>query len=241
MGGTYRFGSALPPLPALKAPMSEKRIALYRPKGGEVAPQTPAIPFFEVVEARCSLRARGKQALSAEQLGTFLYYCARVKDVQPAVPGDRHSYEASFRPCASGGAMHELELYLTITRCAGIPAGFYHYDPLAHVLEHLADLGPAHESLLNDGRAAAGMPMPPDVLITLAARFQRGAWKYQAVAYALTLKNVGSLYQQMYLVATSLKLAPCALGSGNSDLFAGLAGLDYYAETSVGEFLLSGS
>jgi len=33
-------------------------------------------------------------------------------------------------------------------------------------------------------------------------------------------------------------LAPCALGSGNSELFARLAGLDYESETSVGEFML---
>jgi hypothetical protein len=33
-------------------------------------------------------------------------------------------------------------------------------------------------------------------------------------------------------------LAPCALGGGHSDLFAEAAGLDYYAETSVGEFIL---
>jgi hypothetical protein len=35
-----------------------------------------------------------------------------------------------------------------------------------------------------------------------------------------------------------MNLAPCALGNGNSDLFAAAAGTDYYAETSVGEFIL---
>ena len=33
-------------------------------------------------------------------------------------------------------------------------------------------------------------------------------------------------------------LAPCALGTGDSDLFAKIADLDYYEETSVGEFIL---
>ncbi|MBV9209430.1 MAG: SagB family peptide dehydrogenase, partial [Acidobacteria bacterium] len=78
----------------------------------------------------------------------------------------------------------------------------------------------------------------PQVLITLASRFQRMAWKYHAIAYAATLKNVGVLFQTMYLVATDMGLAACALGSGNSDLFARAAGTDYYAETSVGEFML---
>ena len=38
---------------------------------------------------------------------------------------------------------------------------------------------------------------------------------------------------------TALGLAPCALGAGNSDTFAQATGLDYFAETSVGEFILS--
>ncbi len=45
-------------------------------------------------------------------------------------------------------------------------------------------------------------------------------------------------FQTMYLVATALSLAPCALGAGNSDVFARALGSDYYDETSVGEFLL---
>jgi oxazoline/thiazoline dehydrogenase len=78
----------------------------------------------------------------------------------------------------------------------------------------------------------------PQVLIILAARFQRVTWKYSAMAYATVLKNVGVLYQTMYLVATAMGLAPCALGGGDSDIFAAATGGDYYAETSVGEFLL---
>lgn len=58
------------------------------------------------------------------------------------------------------------------------------------------------------------------------------------MAYATTLKNVGVLYQTMYLVATAMGLAPCALGGGDSDRFAAAVGSDYYTETSVGEFLL---
>jgi hypothetical protein len=46
------------------------------------------------------------------------------------------------------------------------------------------------------------------------------------------------LYQTMYLAATAMGLAPCAVGGGDADLFARAAGVDYYAETSVGEFLL---
>ena len=82
------------------------------------------------------------------------------------------------------------------------------------------------------------MESPPQVMLLLAARFGRTMWKYESMAYALVLKQVGILYQTMYLTATAMGLAPCALGGGNSDAFAAATGLDYYEETSVGEFLL---
>jgi hypothetical protein len=40
----------------------------------------------------------------------------------------------------------------------------------------------------------------------------------------------------VYLAATAM--GACAIGGGDADLFARAAGTDYYAETSVGEFLL---
>jgi SagB-type dehydrogenase family enzyme len=76
------------------------------------------------------------------------------------------------------------------------------------------------------------------VLIIIAARFQRLSWKYASMAYATMLKHVGVLYQTMYLAAAAMDLAPCGVGGGNSDLFARAANTNYYDETSVGEFLL---
>ncbi len=58
------------------------------------------------------------------------------------------------------------------------------------------------------------------------------------MAYSLILKHVGVAYQTMYLVATAMGLAPCALGGGNSALFCKVAGTEYWDESSVGEFFL---
>jgi SagB-type dehydrogenase family enzyme len=76
------------------------------------------------------------------------------------------------------------------------------------------------------------------VFFTITARFRRLQWKYQSVAYAVILKNVGVLYEAMYLTATAMGLAPCSLGGGTIDLFCAAAGLDPYAESPVGEFVL---
>ena len=94
-------------------------------------------------------------------------------------------------------------------------------------------------ALLRDAAESTGtLEDGLQVLLILAARFARVAWKYESIAYALTLKHVGVLYQTMYLTATAMGLAPCAIGGGDADLFARAAGTDYYGETSVGEFLL---
>ena len=116
--------------------------------------------------------------------------------------------------------------------------GIYHYAPLEHQLHRLPVRKPHVDALLNDARVAAALPVEPQILITLASRFQRLSWKYSGLAYALSLKNAGVLMQTMYLVATAMGLAPCALGTGNSDLFETATGTGCLLEPPVGEFLL---
>lgn len=230
-GGTYRFLGKIEPLPALKTRMSEKAIELYKPNLERL--KTTEAPFTQVLEARESIRQYGETPITTQQLGEFFYRCARVK----------HRYQADYteiahRPYPSGGAIYELELYPVVNSCEGIPSGLYYYEPLAHQLCRISDRTETVEALLNDAWHSMGQQGMPQVLIVIAARFQRLAWKYESMAYALMLKHVGVLYQTMYLVATAMKLAPCGLGGGNSDLFARAAGCDYYTETSVGEFAL---
>ena len=38
-------------------------------------------------------------------------------------------YTVSERPYPSAGSLYELDLYLTVDRCDGLPRGIYHYDP----------------------------------------------------------------------------------------------------------------
>jgi nitroreductase len=72
----------------------------------------------------------------------------------------------------------------------------------------------------------------------MTARFRRVSWKYEGIAYATVLKDVGVLLQNLYLVCTAMGLAPCALGSVNLDLTARAFGTDWQLEPSVGQFIL---
>jgi SagB-type dehydrogenase family enzyme len=135
--------------------------------------------------------------------------------------------------------LYELEVYAAVATCRGLSPGLYRYDGLGHRLVLCAERTGAAERLLSEAALAAGLQgTEPQVLLVLAARLPRVAWKYSGLAYALVLKHVGVVFQTMYLAATAMGLAPCAVGIGDSDLFAKASGAEYYAETSVGEFLL---
>jgi SagB-type dehydrogenase family enzyme len=231
-GATLWGAAKYPPLPGRREPWSGTAVALPEPASDSASPS-----FTAVLDGRRSVREwDDAHPLTLAQLGEFLYRVGRVRRV--AVDG-RH--DVSKRSSPSGGALHSLEIYPVVTNVAGLAAGMYHYDPFAHVLEPVPV--PVAEAvvrqLVDHARAAAGGTPPPQVLLVLAARFGRVMWKYQSMAYALILKDLGALMQTMYLVATAMNLAPCALGSGDADLFAQATNLDQLTEASVGEFMLS--
>lgn len=227
-GGTYPFKDRFAAPPVVKPPNGAPRIALHRP--GTDAPELQR-RFFEVLDSRASIREQGDPPIALDQLGTFLWYSARIKKLA-AEAG------VSFRPHPGGGALHELDIYPLVTRCEGLEPGLYHYRPDSHELETVSDMNEALQTLAQLSAITATLQQPPQVVLILAARFQRIQNKYQSMSYAVILKHVGVMYQTFYLVANALGLAPCALGGGHSDLFSQAAGLDYCSETSVGEFIL---
>ncbi|WP_220199649.1 SagB family peptide dehydrogenase [Ktedonospora formicarum] len=232
VGGTYRFLHRIPPLPAVKQTQWPVTLPLPQPDRERIRQVDPGLTA--VMDARASIREYDNNPVTVAQLGEFLYRVARVKEVhQNGETGD-----ITKRPYPCSGAAYEIEFYLTIDRCEGLTPGFYWYDPLNHALSFIREANQDTENMLSEASRSAGGHSRPQILINLAARFQRVSWKYQSIAYALTLKNVGVIYSTMYLVATAMNLAPCALGAGDSDRFTKLSGTDYLKETSVGEFLL---
>jgi SagB-type dehydrogenase family enzyme len=142
------------------------------------------------------------------------------------------------RPYPAAGSEYELELYLAVGQCEGLPRGFYHYDAERHALVPIELRNDAMEALFAGASFAMDAPGPPHILLTIAARFDRVAWKYSGIAYSLILKDVGVLLQTLYLAATDLGLGGCAIGTHNIDLFAKMTGQDIHIEGPVGLFAL---
>ncbi len=225
-GGTWRM--ELPPLPTV-SPTTGPVLELPRPDLARLTREDA--PLAQVMERRRSLREPGEPPLTLAQLAELLYRCARVRELRP---GERD--EVSSRPYPSGGSRYPLEVYASVRQCEGLEPGLYRYEPLGHRLERRSGMTPAVESLLADAQVGS---RPPQVLLTLAARFARTAAKYESIAYTLILKEAGVLLHSFSLAATAMGLAACPVGWGDPDTFERAAGTEGVAESSVGELALS--
>jgi len=229
-GATYPFEGRVPMPPVFRPRDRRTRIRLFRPDVTRL--RRTDWTLTRALEARRSQRDHSDSPITRRELGEFLFRSAAVRSARPH---DR--YAASVRVYPSGGSVYSLELYIAVRLCAGLAPGLYHYVPERHALSRVSSLTVPVRSLL-DSAGRAVRAAQPQLLILIAARFPRAAWKYSSISYSLVLKEVGALMQTMYLVATAMGLGACALGGGDSDLFAKAAGMDYYAEGSVGEFIL---
>jgi SagB-type dehydrogenase family enzyme len=231
IGGTYRFRDRFPAPPAAKPAMSATPIALPAPDVAELAARSQ--PLAAVLEARASNRA-WSGALSRAQLGELLWRVARVKERI-----DGAAQELMKKPLPGGGAIHELEWYVATEAADGLPAGLHHYDGFAHALEPVAGSEQAATALRERAKLAAGQAtQPPPTLVILASRLPRLAWKYQGIAYRISLLNAGVAIQAMYLVATDMGLACSAIGSSDPRPFERATGLSSWEEPPIAEFAL---
>jgi len=231
LGGTFRFLDQVSPSPAIKS-TSGHQIPLYKPDLEEIEKSDPS--FAKVIAGRQSVWEHNDfSPITDKQLGEFLYRTARVKEKCSAL-----NYEATKRPYPSAGGCYELEIYPLICNCEGLEKGLYRYVPDQHTLETISIDESAQSAFLKAAMQSTGTSSSPQILMLISARFHRMNWKYETMAYAAILKNTGVLLQSFYLTATAMGLAPCAIGGGDSDQFAKALGLDYYEETTVGEFML---
>ncbi len=239
LGGFYPYAGVVPVPPAVRAPWPGKPIDLSKLS---VAQSEIVSPVANLLRERHSTRSfDDRKPITLAELARFLDGTARVVSTRTSTidpSDDGPVVEYAVRPYPSAGASYELELYLAVDRCEGLPRGFYHYDAGGHVLVPIGTRAHEFQALLTGAGLAMDAPAAPQVLITIAARFNRVSWKYSSLAYSLILKDVGVMIQTFYLMATDMGLGGCAIGTGNIDLFAKTTGLEFHVEGLVGQFAL---
>jgi SagB-type dehydrogenase family enzyme len=238
LGGLYPYAGVMAPPPAIRPRWPGKAIDLR--KLSTASPQIS--PIAELLRERHSTRSfDDNQPITRTELSRFLDSAARIQSrwksrLDLGNGGPVIAYTT--RPYPSGGSSYELELYLAVTNCEGLPRGFYHYDADRHALVPINVRSHDFEASLAAAQFAMDAPGAPQILITIAARFHRMSWKYSSIAYSLILKNVGVLTQTLYMMATDMGLGGCAIGSNNIDLFAKMTGIEFHVEGPVGQFAI---
>ena len=199
LGGAYPYADTIAPLPAVRPPWPGTKIDLRELSSAAVDAPSPTTKLLR--ERHSTREFDNQKPITLAELARFLGSAARVQS-ELKTPldhggGDGGCPELSYtvRPYPSGGASYELELYLAVDTCAGLPRGFYHYDAGGHALVPIETRGHQLDALLRGAEFATGANAAPQILITIAARFGRVSWKYSSIAYALILKDVGALMQ----------------------------------------------
>ena len=239
LGGLYPFAGLIPPSPAVRPRWPGKKIDLRKVS---ITPSEKPSPFARLLHERHSTRDfDDTQPITLAEVARFLDTAARVRAKwKSSVDMDNGGPEVSYaaRPYPAGGSAYELELYLAVANCDGLPRGLYHYDADLHALVQIDVRAQELDAQLTAAEFAMGASAAPQILLTIAARFGRVSWKYSSVAYSLILKDVGVLLQTLYLTATDMGLGGCAIGTNNIDLFAKMTGLEFHVEGPVGQFAL---
>lgn len=197
--------------------------------------EVPSRPLAEILRKRRTKRTFRDEPLTLPVLSLLLNRAARVSGYvnQPTA-------DLTFRPYPSAGARHSLEIYLFCNHVDGVPPGVYHYHPDRHVLTLVRDASaPAYQTFLDAtavaiGRRRAEFP----VVLYLTSVFERVLWKYKATGLLSIYRDAGCLLQTLYLVATDLGLAGCAVAALASDGVADWLGHDPVREGHVGSFVL---
>ncbi|WP_165759401.1 SagB family peptide dehydrogenase [Mycobacterium decipiens] len=208
--------------------------------GPPLIPLGPPAPprnrdFADVLIHRRSTRAWPKCAIERSTFSTLLSMSAANRS-DPFLLDDG----STSRPYPSGGAVYSLELYPVIDTDAidSVDAGVYRYRPDHHALELLAAGAAASKPFLTSAAEAVGTGRPPVVLV-ISSRIASQSQAYHQIAYSLVLKEVGALFQTLYLVCEFLGLSACALGGGSPDgALAELRGEQIFDNPVVGEFAL---
>jgi len=239
VGSTFAYANVVSPLPAVRPPWPGQKIDL-----GKFLTSDPISPFGKLLRERHSVRDfDDAHPVTIAELARFLGTTARVLSEWKSEANSEGIPEIAYstRPYPSAGSAYELELYLAVSNCEGLAPGLYHYDAGGHALVAIEASAQQLRALVAAAEFAMDASGPPQVLITIAARFGRISWKYSSIAYSLILKNAGNLIQTFYLAATDMGLGGCAIGTTNIDLFAKMTGLEFHVESPVGQFALGRS
>ncbi|MGH8883982.1 MAG: SagB/ThcOx family dehydrogenase [Egibacteraceae bacterium] len=181
----------------------------------------------QVLEARASRRDYARIPVSLQELSTLLHYAYGVRKHMVAY-NVRHF---PMRYCPSAGGLQSAEVYLVANQVEGLRKGLWHYYPARHQLELLSE-GNMRRKVVDACMYAEFLHYPGLVLI-LTGVMSRLRWKYGLRAYRYAHVDAGFVGENLYLVATALRLRVCAVAGFFDDRVDELLDIDGQDEFTV--------
>jgi SagB-type dehydrogenase family enzyme len=181
-------------------------------------------PLAELVSDRVSCRAFDDRPIGFPELATLVrigYGATGVTDDGPLYVVDR--------AVPSAGGLYPLELSLLVRSVDGLPAGIYHYVPLADGLELVCD-GAVPARLVTHLFLDQPWAAEAAVVLVLSAVCARSLVKYGDRGYRYLLLEAGHVAQNLVLATTGLDLGAVNLGGFLDDELSGLLHLDIESE-----------
>jgi len=163
-----------------------------------------SVSFGEVLKNRRSRRNFDvKKTLTLRELSSLFFWGAGIS-------GSKEKPETSRRFHPSGGGRYPLELYFYFRGNDEIPEGIYHYNIKRHSLEKLPVENPREKILsLPTYKFAYDAPL----FVFMTAVWDRMMNKYKERGYRFVCIEAGIVLHNFYLVAETLRLGCCGLGS----------------------------
>ncbi len=231
-GGTYKgSNSGAAPLPPWLRDVRGARGAFV-----EIPAPLPenSPPLFDVLAGRRTARDFAATGPSLGDMGRLFASALRTTRVIRSAD----DYYALHR-YPSGGARDEISTLLASRETEGSDARLFSYVNHEHAFFHLEANHDEAETALRVLNAAAGVRgAQAGSVMLFVSHYERMAWKYEGVAYATILRNVGAIYQTVSLAAHALGLASCALGGGWGALEEGVFAPILQGRVIVGAMLI---
>ena len=158
------------------------------------------------IRNRRSRRRYSGKPLALEEVSTILYYATGITGWYTGWP---------LRAYPSAGDLQPAEVYLQASRVEGLEKALYYYDPKEHALVLLRkgdfSLELYRASLSQDWVLAA----PANIILT--AVYTRTASKYGSRSYRYIHLDLGTVIENIYIVAEALGLATVCVGAFYDD------------------------
>jgi SagB-type dehydrogenase family enzyme len=146
------------------------------------------------------------------------------------------------RAYASAGGMHELDIYLVAADIDGLAPGLHRFCVASgQLVQQPAPAAPLQALLAEAQQCWGAEHGRPRALIVLCADLPLMTWRYEAIAYRLSLLNAGHASQLLLQLGSALGIGLCPLGNGDAAAFAQAAGLDEWALPALAEIAVAGS